>query len=275
VRLRIIKEYVDALTVEAHRLGTHGLSEEEFYKQGILRGAVEKMRGVYSATMRDKRVFIRHILNHLQDANLIKDWEPTGAKNRYDYLVQFETGRLAAFEAKGCLDGANTTIFEAPQQANEVVVWSICTNPTSDPRRNAWSGIHTRLSADIISNQKRVDGLVIWDMLCGTVDRPCPKLAVAPDRITEVAQFKLPPPCIYVFPGTVPHARNNPHPVAQKLEDVLLLQALHKCFGGRDNEVNYVDFDVEHRNRDTVRRTRIRRGGVTVKESRFDVLRRS
>lgn len=178
-------------------------------------------------------------------------------------------------ELKGCLDGNNTNIFERPPHAQEFVIWSVCTNPGADPRHNAWSGIHTRLSAEIISRQQRVDGVIIWDMVCGTIGRPCPKLENAQDRITAVSHYQLPPPCIYVMPSTIASPRNNPHPVAQALDEVQLLEAFHRCFGGRDNEVNYVDFDVEHRGADTVRRTRVRRAGEVVRESELTAIRRA
>jgi hypothetical protein len=181
---------------------------------------------------------------------------------------------VTVIELKGCLDGNNTNIFERPPQAQEFILWSVCTNPGADPRHNVWSGIHTRLSAEIISREKRVDGVIIWDMVCGTVGRPCPKLQ-EPGRITAVSHYELPPPCIYVMPATIPTPRNNPHPAAQPLADVHLLQAFHSCFGGRDEEVNYVDFEVEYRGADIVRKTRIQRGGNVVHESDLTAIRRA
>lgn len=82
-------------------------------------------------------------------------------------------------------------------------------------------------------------------------------------------------PCCYAMPSTIASPRNNSHPAAQELSEVQLLQAFHTCFGGRDNEVNYVDFDVEHRGADTVRRTRIRRAGEVVRESELTAIRRA
>lgn len=269
-----IERYVETLKVEAHRLGDHGLTEQEFYNSGLFRGAIERIRGQFSATMRDKREFVQHILNYMQDRGFIAEWESAGEANRHDYSVRFANGRVAIIELKGCLDGNNTVIFERPPQANEFVIWSVCTNPGADPRLNAWSGIHTRLSAEIISEQKQVDGVVIWDMVCGTIGRPCPKTMGHPERVTEVGPFSLPPPCIYVFPATVPSPRNNPHPVAQALGAVHLLQAFHTCFGGADDEVNYVDFSVEHRGADTLRTTVVRRGNAVQKESEATPIRR-
>jgi hypothetical protein len=274
-RLRqLIEEFAETLKTEAHKLGNHGLDEKEFYNSGLFRGAIERIRGQYSATMREKRDFGRDVLNHMRDRGFICDWESAGDSNRHDYSVRLPSGRIAIIELKGCLDGNNTNIFERPPQAQEFVVWSVCTIAAADPRHNAWSGIQTRLSAEIISRQQRVDGVIVWDMVCGTVGRPCPKAACGA-RLSTVADYQVPPPCIYLFPATIASPRNNPTPVAQPLEDVQLLKAFHDCFGGRPEEVNYVDFDVEHRGAETVRRTRIRRNGEVVRESEFTPIRRA
>ena len=206
---RLINEYVEVLRTQAHTIGSHGLTEEQFYTSGLFRGAIESVRGGFSATMRDKREFARDILNYMQDRQFISDWESSESSNRHDYRVQLRSGRVAAIELKGCLDGNNTTIFDRPANAHEFVLWSLCTNSAADPKKNAWSGLHTRLSAEIISREVRVDGLIAWDMVCGTVDRPCPKLHHNPERVTRVAQFATPPPCIYVFPATIPSPRNT------------------------------------------------------------------
>jgi hypothetical protein len=47
-----IEEYSDTLKAEAHKLGVHGLSETEFYNSGVFRGAIERIRGQFAATMR-------------------------------------------------------------------------------------------------------------------------------------------------------------------------------------------------------------------------------
>lgn len=272
---RLVEDYAEALRTEAHRLGSHGLSEEEFYNSGLFRGAIERLRGQFSAAMRNKREFVRHILNYMQDRDFIEDWSSSGGANRHDYVVNLKTGRVAVIELKGCLDGNNTNIFERPANAEEFVVWGVCTNPAADPQLNAWSGIHTRLSAEIFSRQQRVDGVMIWDMVCGTVGRPCPKVVGGPSRVTTVAHYILPPPCIYVMPATIPSPRNNPHPLAQPLESVQLLKAFHTCFGGRDEEVDYVDFEIEHRGSETLRKTFVRRAGSIVRESESTAIRRA
>ncbi|ECS6015902.1 hypothetical protein SM092_000802 [Cronobacter sakazakii] len=272
---KLIESYAEALKVEAHKLGAHGLTEAEFYDSGLFRGAIERIRGQFSATMRDKRNFVKHVLNYMQDNGYIADWESAGESNRHDYMVILNSGRKAAIELKGCLDGNNTNIFDRPPQAEEFVIWSVCTNPGADPQHNVWSGLHTRLSAEIISREQRIDGMVIWDWACGTVGRPCPKILNEPERAVTFGPFKLPPPCLYLLPSTIPSPRNNPSPKAQQLDDVQLIKAFHDCFGCRMEEVNSVNFDVGYHGKDTVRKTTIIRNGIVERESEMTAIRRS
>ena len=264
---RKIKEFAETLKTQSHTLGEHGLSEQEFYDSGLFRGAIERIRGQFAATMKGKREFVSAILDYLQEGGHIAEWKSTGESNRHDYTVTMNSGRTAVIELKGCLDGNNTNIFERPPNAREFVIWSVCTNPGADPRHNAWSGIHTRLSAEIISRKERVDGVIIWDMVCGTLGRPCPKISTDARRATTVGSYRLPPPCIYVTPATIPSPRNNPSPKAQNLDDVEILAAFNACFGGRDEEINFIDFEVGYQENDTVRTTKIRRDGKEQKVS--------
>ena len=270
----LVKEFAEVLKTDAHRLGNHGLSETDFYQSGLFRGAIERVRGQFAATMREKRDFVGRVLNHMQDHGLIREWESSGEVNRHDYTVVFPDDYTSVIEVKGCLDGNNTTIFERPAHAREFVVWSVCTNLGSDPRRSVWSGLHTRLSCEIIENEKPVDGLIVWDWLCGTVGRPCPKRSRRPGRETLVGPYRLTPPCIYLLPATLPSVRNNPSPEPHQLADVRFLAALHECFGGDDDEVNRVWFTVAYRGSDIVRTTRVERAGLGQKVSEPTPIRR-
>ena len=270
-----IDAFAEVLKTATHTLGTHGLTEKEFYASGILEGAIQRIRGQYSATMDEKRDFVARVLNYMDDEGFIESWESAGSSNRYDYMVTMPDGRLCAIELKGCLDGNNTTIFERPLHAQEFVVWSVCTNAAANPRHNVWSGIHTRLSAEIIANEKQVDGLVVWDWLCGSKQRPCPKLDRLPGkRLTTVGQFRLPPPCIYLFPRSIPSVRSSPNPDPHELQDVAFLDALNTCFGGFYDEINRVRFKVAHKGGETVRTTSIERNGQLQRESRATAIRR-
>lgn len=272
---RKIEEFSDVLKSDAHKLGAHGLAENEFYNSGVFRGAIERIRGQFSATMRDKRDFVSRVLNYMQDTKFIEDWESSGESNRHDYTVRLKNNRVAVIELKGCLDGNNTNIFQRPANANEFIIWSVCTNPGADPRHNAWSGIHTRLSAEIITRKEQVDACIIWDMVCGTIGRPCPKITGAPERATQIGPFQLPPPCIYLFPATIAEPRTNPNPEAQSIESVHFCKALHQCFRGADSELNYVDFAVEYKGAGVYRKTTVRRGDGGELESGATQIRRT
>jgi hypothetical protein len=225
--------------------------------------------------MRCKREFVKNVLNHMEDRKFIKDWSEAGHSDRHDYSITLPTGRIAVIELKGAMDGNNTNIFLRPPQAEEFIIWSISLNQGGDPRKNAWSGIHTRLSADIIANSLRVDGLIVWDMVCGTIGRPCPKLQVEPERYTAVGPYRLPPPCVFMFPATTPSARDNPLPIAQPLENVQILKAINDCFGGRSEEINFVTFEASSRGPDTLRTTRIVRDSILIKKSKPTPIKRS
>ncbi|MGK8233923.1 hypothetical protein ACLGGT_07045 [Roseovarius sp. MS2] len=270
-----ILEFAEVLKTEAHKLGNHGLDEQDFYQSGLFRGTIERIRGQFSASMKEKRDFVSLVLSHLQDGDYIADWGSAGEANRHDYFVELNNGRTAIIELKGCLDGNNTNIFERPPHADEFIIWSVCSNPGADPRHNVWSGIHTRLSAEMIDRNQRIDGLIVWDWICGTTARPCPKLLGDPDRLTDIGQYRLPPPCIYLFPGTVPSVRNNPSPRINRLEDVGILDAINRCFGGREGEVNSVGIEVAHRGVETVRTTTISRNGTVQKTTNQTPIRRS
>jgi hypothetical protein len=112
-------------------------------------------------------------------------------------------------------------------------------------------------------------------MVCGTIGRPCPKIFGDESRLTEVGPYKVPPPCLYVLPATVPSPRNNPHPPPQRLEEVELLTAFRDCFGGSEDEINYVDFHVGHKGSETTRITTIRRDGEEQGVSKATPIRRS
>ncbi|MGH1466241.1 MAG: hypothetical protein ACRBBQ_12870 [Cognatishimia sp.] len=260
-----ILEFAEVLKTEAHKLGDHGLDEQDFYQSGLFRGTIERIRGQFSASMKEKRSFVALVLTHMQARGFVRSWGSAGEANRHDYFVTLNNGRTAIIELKGCLDGNNTNSFERPPHADEFIIWSVCSNPGADPRHNVWSGIHTRLSAEMIDRDQRIDGLIVWDWICGTSARPCPKLALDPDRATDIGDYRLPPPCIYLFPGTVPSPRNNPNPRVNTLADVGILEAMHQCFGGFDSELNAVSVEVAHRDADTVRTTSIIREGTVQK----------
>jgi len=272
---KLIETYAEELRRAAPGIGSHGLSPEDFEASGLFRGAVERLRGQFAATMGPKRDFVRTILDDLVARGEIVGWTSAGSENRHDYSVTLPDGRVSVVELKGCLDGNNTNIFERPPHAHEFVVWSVCSNEGASPPHNVWSGIHTRLSAEVMHRGERVDGVIVWDWVCGSTARPCPKVADRPDRMHEIGPYRLPPPCIYLFPATVPAPRNNPNPPPQKIGDVRILEILHRVYGGDAAELHAVHITAEQTARDVTRRTEITRDGAVRKASRATPIKRA
>ena len=94
-------------------------------------------------------------------------------------------------------------------------------------------------------------------------------------ELNEVGPYRLPVPCICLFPATIAAPRNNPSPKARALASAGLLSAFDACFRGEPDEINFVDFDVEKRGAKTLRITRIRRGGNVSQESAPTAIRRT
>jgi hypothetical protein len=269
-----INRYTEALKHAAPEVGNLRMSDEEFWDSGVFHAAVERLRGQQAASMATKRQFISEVLDHLQKQGRIAKWISAGGGDRHDYEVTMPDQTVTAIEAKGCLDGNNTNIFQRPPNADEFLIWSLCQNPGADPRHNAWSGIHTRLSAEIMHRRQLVDGLIIWDMVCGTVGRLCPKVNGG-RRPTAIGRRKVPPPCIYLFPRSVPDPRNNPNPRCWKLKDIKFLNALHAAFGGDANDVTEVRIVADVEGASVRRKTTLVRNGEEVVASQPTALRRA
>lgn len=272
----LIDTYAEELKQAGPTIGSHGLSSSEFDAAGVFRAAVEKLRGRQSASMGPKKAFLAEVLDHMKAAGTIVDWEFTGAGERHDYQVILNDGRTSIFEAKGCLDGNNSTIYQRPPGADEFVLWSLCQNAGSDPGHNAWSGIHTRIGANMMVQKEQVDGLIIWDMLCGTFARECPKLVKNPSRVVKLASGReVPPPCIYLFPRSIPDPRNNPNPKPRSLPEVGLLKALFDTFGCTEDELVSVEIDARMDGVNVQRQTSLIKGGEVVGQSRWTTLKRA
>ncbi len=272
----LIERFADQLRDAAPGIGSHGLSPTEFKNSGLFGAAIERLRGQQAASMGAKREFIEAVLKYLKSKRYIKNYEFTGHGDRHDYRVVLADDRISIFEAKGCLDGNNTTIWTRPPDADEFVIWSLCQNPGSDPKLNAWSGIHTRIGGKIVAERGQVDGLIIWDMLCGTAGRECPKLLQDRSRATKLPDGRqTPPPCLYLFPRTVPDPRNNPIPKTKKLSEVGLLQALYDAFKCREDDVTAIGIEVRMAGVNVERRTMLRRSGKQIAASNWTKLKQA
>lgn len=272
-RKALITSYVADLKAHAHEIGDHGLSYEEFWKSGIFQSAIERIRGTQAASTKKKREFVEEILSFMKGRGDILSYTFTGSHDRHDYQVELSDGTHSVFEMKGCLDGNNTTIYTRPANAEEFTMWSLCQNSSANPGHNAWSGIHTRLGGKIISRREIMDGLIIWDMLCGTSSRPCPKIIENPERATKLPGGRVvPPPCLYLLPKTVPDVRNNPAPKSWKLAEIGFLKALYDTFKGKPDDVTEVIIECRMNEVTVERMTKLVRNEKTVCQSRWTKL---
>jgi hypothetical protein len=112
-------------------------------------------------------------------------------------------------------------------------------------------------------------------MLCGTAARPCPKLLADSGRTTQLGTFRLPPPCIYLFPRTVPDARNNPKPPPWKLDELTFLSTLAKSFNALKSEVISVALEVSAKESEIQRRTIFMQNGRLIDQSKPTTLKRA
>lgn len=267
-----VEQIAGILKERSHEVAALGLTEDQFYDGGYFRAAIEKIRGQYAATMTDKRAFMRAVLNHLEGHG-IDGWSHAENSDRHDYTVSLTEGGTAVIEQKGCLDGNNVNISERPPNADEFYIWGICTNKGSDIAHGIRSAIN-RLTAEMIATGKRVDGIVISDMMCGDTARPCPKLAAAPNRATALNQFNLPPPCLYLFPATVAHVRLNAKPSIRTLASLKFASVLMAQFHGNAEDVNFVEYEARKVGDRTQRRMKVLRDGQEVAKSSWSVLKR-
>jgi hypothetical protein len=84
-----------------------------------------------------------------------------------------------------------------------------------------------------------------------------------------------PPPCIYLFPRTIPDPRNNPNPAVWKIEEVGLAKALLCEFGGDERDVTEVHIEAHMKNANVERKTTLIRKGIIVTESGWTELKRA
>jgi hypothetical protein len=205
----------------------------------LLRAAVESLRGAYSATTSDKRRFVEAVLDYGVAQGLFASWSFVGTENRQDYRVDLPDETAVCLEQKGCPDGNNTNIWDRPGWADEFVVWCLCPESlVNQPGAGAWSGVSTRLLPKVYAERQLVDALIFWDGRCGSDQRRCPKrygVEDLRDKATSIPSQQgttnwLPPPCIYLFPRSIPHVRNNRRPPVHTPGTLKIAKALLNLF---------------------------------------------
>lgn len=235
--------------VRALLQGLPGAHPDEFERAGAApsdvgvyyRSAIESIRGTFSATTEQKRRFCGGVFDEMKSQGHIVDWEPIGTTGRQDYRLRLPGNYMVGLEAKGCPDGNNMIIWERPAWAREFYIWSQCPDSLQHhPGHGVWSGVATRLLPNMVATGEHVDALIFFDGRCGSNLRPCPKsFGLECDlraRCTDIPGQEgredwLPPPCVFLFPATVPHRKANRTPAIHTPDECRFVRAMLRTFG--------------------------------------------
>jgi len=176
-------------------LAAYGISSEEY--EFALPAAIERLRGSRAAGNASRRRFLADLLYTLRQAGVCSDVQsPKYGDDTVYRLAVPELGDVAIIQ-KGCPDGAHSsTRWSRPDWAREAYIWWLCSSTAHEPGEHVAKGVN-RLKQRFFSDLPGViDGVIFHNELCGSPERPCPKMAFA----LMVGENKVPPPCIYVMP---------------------------------------------------------------------------
>ncbi len=203
---RVIKLFEQDIAHNPDLLRRSGLSTEEY--QAAYPVAVERIRGRISASDEPKRTFVDQILEAGIAKGQFRSARLEPSELTKVYRVELTTGETVGIIRKGCPDGNHTTRWDRPSWANELYLWWLCPQSrVHEPGTSVWKGI-TRIRKKIASEPRnQLDGVIFFDPLCGTPERPCPKSAFG----LSLDGARYPPPCIYVMPqlSGAPNGRLN------------------------------------------------------------------
>jgi hypothetical protein len=231
--------------------------------------AIQSIRGTTSASTSEKRRFVEAVLDHMKRRRSVQAWEYVGTKGRQDYRLVLRSGKIVGIEAKGCPDGNNMNIWERPAWAEEFVVWSQCPESLAkQPGQGVWSGIATRLLTKMVAERVPVDALVFFDGRCGSNERRCWKKYGAPGIRSAATDIRgqegrdwLPPPCIYLFPRTVPKTPGNPRPALHTVTTCQFASAALDAFGvpaqERKRYLHWASIELRQDHRGSYKRIRV------------------
>jgi len=206
--------------------------------------------------MRDKREFCRHVLNTCRTRVSFRSGSAGEANRRY-YVVS-EDGQRVRHRAEGLPRRQQHEYFRAAVERPGIHNLGVCTNPGADLKeRVVWHPYPPERG--IIERQQQVDGVMIWDMVCGKSDahaEACRRAGASDGRrsLRVAAAVHL------RAAGYDCEPAKQSAPVAQSLDDVQLLKAF-PTVSRQGHEVIMWILRSSHQGAETMRKTCIRRGG--------------
>lgn len=191
-----VSSVIASLADDPTYLANKGLSVEEFNL--ALPAAIQQLRGSNAASNANRRLFLESFFEEMRGKGLIErfDTPKYGADTVYRIRVK-NIGDVAVIQ-KGCPDGAHSSVrWTRPEWAVEAYLWWVCSSLAYEPGTHIAKGVN-RLRKRFFSSSypDTVDGVIFHNELCGTAERPCPKMTMA----ITIDGHKVPPPCLYIMP---------------------------------------------------------------------------
>jgi hypothetical protein len=197
------EEVVDRVADIIRRVGedqsylhSKGISADEF--QLALPAAIERLRGIKSASNRQRRDFLSSLLEFLVKSAAITSY--TSPKYGSDTVYRLSVDGIGdvAIIQKGCPDGKHSSVaWSAPEWAAESYLWWLCPSLNAEPGKHVSAGVR-RLRNQFFSDRPDfIDGVIFHNELCGSDVRPCPKMKYA----ARIGTVDVPPPCVWIMPA--------------------------------------------------------------------------
>lgn len=190
-----VSTILTSLAEDSAYLATKGLTTEEYRR--ALPAAIQKIRGSQAAGNANRRQFLVRLFERMLELKLITKIESPRYGDDTVYRLSIESIGDVAIIQKGCPDGAHSSVrWTAPDWAKETYLWWICDSLTLEPGEHVGKGINRLRQRFFSDAPDAVDGVIFHNDLCGTSNRPCPKI----DRALSIDGMLVPPPCVYIMP---------------------------------------------------------------------------
>lgn len=190
-----VSNVLASLAEDSAYLATKGLTAEEY--RSALPAAIQKLRGSRAAGNANRRQFLVGLFERMLQLGLIMKLESPRYGDDTVYRLSINGFGDVAIIQKGCPDGAHSSVrWAAPDWAKETYLWWICDSLTLEPGEHVGKGINRLRQRFFSDAPDAVDGVIFHNELCGTSNRPCPKV----DRALSIDDMLVPPPCVYIMP---------------------------------------------------------------------------
>jgi len=196
-----VSTVIASLGSDSAFLASKGLTPDEYLS--AFPTAIEALRGSQSASNADRRRFLMELFRAMLAQGLISNLTMPTYGDDTVYRLTIENFGDVAIVQKGCPDGAHSSVrWSAPDWARETYLWWLCSSLKADPGEHIVKGVNRLRQRFFSDAPDTIDGVIFHNELCGTAQRPCPKIATA----IQVGDRLVPPPCIYVMPERDPLA---------------------------------------------------------------------